>query len=73
MISARPLFKERQRFPEEATVSPISSKTVEKRSKISKSEGEKASVRHPVRLEVLRGRSLARANMLKTLRKMKDP
>ena len=41
--------EDRQRFPEEATVSRISSKTVGKQSKISKLEGEEAPVRHPVR------------------------
>ena len=44
MISARPLFKERKRFPEEETVSQIPSKTVEITSKISISLGEEVAV-----------------------------
>ena len=72
MISARRLFKERSRFPEEVTVSRISSETVEIISKISISMGEKFPLDIPCALEVLRGRSLSNGNMLKTLGKMKD-
>ena len=49
MFSARALFSERKRFPDEETVSGVSSKTVEITSKISISMGEEVSVRHPVR------------------------
>ena len=41
--------KARQRFPEEATVSQISSKTMEITSQISISLGRRVAVRHPVR------------------------